>query len=88
MIKQANGYSSKKEIYALESVYINLKEPQIHKDTTKINRSDKIIERFSVSGGNTVPTFKSKESILNNMSKAIKFTVRLLSLFFKTLKPF
>ena len=67
----------------LDSVYINLKESQIHKDTTNIDRSDESIERFSVSGGNTAPTFKSEESILNDMPKAIKFTVSLLSLFFK-----
>ena len=46
----------------LDSVYIkNLKESQIHKDTTEINRSDAIIERFSVSGGNATPTFKIKK---------------------------
>ena len=66
----------------------NLKESEMHKDTTNINTSAESIERFSVSGGDTTPTFKSKESILDNMSKAIKFAVRLLSLFFKTLKPF
>ncbi len=39
----------------------NLKESQIHKDTTEINRSDAIIECFSVSGGNATPTFKIKK---------------------------
>ena len=44
----------------LDSVYINLKESQIHKDTTKIKRSNESIESFSVSGSNTAPTFKSE----------------------------
>ena len=47
----------------------------MHKDTTKINKSDESIERFSVSGGNTMPKFKNNGSILDNMSKTIQFTM-------------
>ncbi len=53
----------------------DLKESQTHKNTANTDRNDKKIRSFMITHGNTTPIFKSKKSILNNMSKTAKRTI-------------